>query len=66
MINYYSTGAYGHDPRTFGGLIYESDFNTDYRGDDQKESSIAKRIVSDWVFDQKCAKNIEYKERERK
>lgn len=66
MINYYLTGTYGHDPRTFGGLIYESDFNTDYRGDDQKESSIAKRIISDWVFDQQCAKNIEYRERERK
>ena len=48
------------DHTTFGGLICYSDFNTEYRKDaSESGSSIAKDILSDWKFDQKCKKNIE-------
>lgn len=40
---------------TFGGLIYDSDFN-EYPN---SLSDIASRIVSDWKFDEQCMKNIE-------
>ena len=47
--NYYKT----ENHNTFGGLIFASDFNTDYRGkDSQNGSSIASRILSDWKFDE--------------
>ncbi len=38
---------------TFGGIIYSSDFDTEYR----KTHNIASRIVSDWRFDEMCQKN---------
>lgn len=42
------------DPHTsFGGLIYESDFNTEYCN-----GNIAQRIISDWKFDELCRKSI--------
>lgn len=44
---------------TFGGYIYFSDFETDYRGKDQLSSSIAGRIISDWNFDKRCRLNRE-------
>lgn len=56
--NYYIPSNYA-DHSTFGGEIYFSDFNTEYRGNDQKESSIAKRIMSDWKFDQQCKHAIQ-------
>ena len=41
------------DHTTFGGIIYPSDFNTDYRGkDNTKGSTIASRIISDQKFDE--------------
>lgn len=46
-------------PTTFGGYIYYSDFETDYRGNDQNTSSIAGRIVADWNFDKRCKRNRE-------
>lgn len=54
--NYYTSSNHT-DHSTFGGIICFSDFNTNYRGDDQKESSIAKRIISDWKFDECCRQN---------
>lgn len=48
------------NPRTFGGLICSSDYNTDYRGkDNTRGSQIANRIISDRNFDYRCKKNIE-------
>ena len=61
--NYFTTQSNYADHTTFGGLIYPSDFNTDYRGNDQKESSIAKRIASDWKFDQQCKQTIKNRKR---
>lgn len=48
------------DHSTFGGLIYPSDFETDYRGkDNTKGSPIAQRIASDQRFDNSCRVNRE-------
>ena len=50
MINY--IGNYDHN--TFGGNIYESDFDMSYVG----TRNIAGRIRSDWKFDRYCQKNM--------
>lgn len=48
------------DHTKFGGLIFPSDFNTDYRGKSSKNgSAIANRIASDYKFDEQCRKNHE-------
>ena len=44
---------------TFGGLVYFSDFNTDYRSENNNGSPIAQRIISDKRFDMNCRNNIE-------
>ena len=55
-----TTGKHEIDHSTFGGEIFPSDFNTDYRGKNNTNgSTIALRIASDWIFDKKCQKNIE-------
>lgn len=54
---------YRHDHRSFGGVINPSDFNTDCRGNDNKRSSIADRIFTDWKFDNECRKNIEFRKK---
>lgn len=46
---------------SFGGEIYQSDFNTEYSGKSNFESSIASRIMSDWRFDKMCQQNSENK-----
>lgn len=46
---------YDNPDSHFGGIIYASDFNTNYA--DRK--NIANRIVSDWNFDRQCQKNEE-------
>ncbi len=67
MTDFYTTGNYKIDHSTFGGRIYLSDFETDYRGKDNNNgSSIAQRIVSDLKFDEQCRKNIENRERNKK
>lgn len=47
------------DHTTFGGLIHFSDFNNTYRGKDEIESPMARRIMSDWKFDQQCKQAIQ-------
>lgn len=45
------------DHTTFGGYVFLSDFNTDYRGKrPQNESVIARRIMADMNFDRQCRK----------
>ncbi len=67
MTRIYTTENYNVDHSTFGGIIYQSDFETNYRGkDNNKGSSIASRIASDLRFDQQCKKNIENRERNKK
>ena len=53
---FYRTGNYKVDHTTFGGLICQSDFNTDYSGNSTNGSSIAAKIASDWRFDESCKK----------
>ena len=49
--NYYRTGNYKPDHSTFGGVIYNYDFDGYV-----SMVSIAERIISDWKFDEKCRK----------
>ncbi len=57
---FYKAKRFKADHSTFGGLIYQSDFETDYKGKDNKNgSTIAFRILSDLKFDDQCRKNIE-------
>ena len=54
---FYRTGNYKVDHTTFGGLIYQSDFNTDYSGNTNANGSVvAAKIASDWRFDESCKK----------
>lgn len=46
---------------TYGGCIYESDFNLEYTG----TRNIAQRIISDWAFDKQCKENIKLREKKR-
>lgn len=46
-------GTYKTDPTTFGGVIYNYDFDG-YNS----LSDIASRIVSDWKFDKRMKSNI--------
>jgi len=62
--NKYETHEVDHT--RFGGVIYLSDYNTDYRGkDNTRGSQIAKRIISDRNFDYRCKKNIEEMKRKK-
>jgi len=61
------TEFYEVDRTTFGGLIYPSDYNTDYRGKDNTRGSvIAQRIISDRNFDYRCKRNIELRSNNKK
>lgn len=54
----YKTKIYKTDHTRFGGLIYPSDFYTDYRGKDYaSDSIIARRIAYDAKFDNQCRIN---------
>lgn len=44
---------------TYGGLIFASDFCTDYEG----TKNIAERIAADRQFDKQCKKNAEARKR---
>jgi len=51
---YTTTETFDKEHRHFGGTIYPSDFNTDYRGKDStNSSSIAARIMSDFRREKK-------------
>lgn len=61
----YFTETFDKEHIHSGGVIYPSDFETDYRGKDNVESTIAGRILSDfrrenrmvnWYFDSKYKK----------
>ena len=59
----YTTRINNVDYRTFGGIIEESDFVTDFSRKPQKSSSIATRIMRDWAFDRQCIKDAENRDR---
>lgn len=53
------TTNYNSNHCTFGGFIYYSDFNTDYRKKNANNgSTIAQRIISDKRFDMECMQKI--------
>lgn len=54
METKYGTERFDKEHRHFGGIIYPSDFNTDYRGTDNTHGSpIASRIASDFKIGKK-------------
>ena len=56
-INIFDEDAFDEKCRHFGGIIYPSDFNTDYRGKNNiNGSTIASRIMSDWNWDAKLSR----------
>ncbi len=58
------TSASRRDPRTFGGILYSSDFDT---GHSKKRNSggspIAARIAADLRFDLQCQRTREFADR---
>ena len=57
------TGRYDKEHIHLGGKIYLSDFNTDYRGNDNTNgSSIAARIESDLRWEKKILSKYRRKE----
>lgn len=57
-INNYKIGTCSTNNSDFGGLIFNSDFNTNIPQDNFHDGSrIAARIFSDWKFDQECKRN---------
>ena len=58
--NYYATGIYNPDHSTFGGMISNGDFCTEYS---QKPGEHIKDIISDWTFDKRCKRNVENRDR---
>ena len=57
---YYTTGNYKQNYSTFGGMVSNGDFCTEYS---QKPGEHIKDIISDWTFDQQCKKNVENRDR---
>ena len=57
---FYRTENYKPDHSTFGGIISNGDFCTEYS---QKPGEHIKDIISDWTFDKQCKKNIENRDR---
>lgn len=56
------TNIYTENHNTFGGRIYNSDFDTSY----PETHNIASRIAADMKFDEMCKKNYEAKLRDTK
>ncbi len=52
MKNFYRAKKFHERKSTFGGLIYQSDFDTEYCN-----GNMASRIASDWKFDRTCREN---------
>ena len=57
ITNIYTT----ENHNTFGGTLYDSDFDTDYPG----THNIASRIAAGMKFDQMCKKNYQIKTRKK-
>ncbi len=54
MTDFYRTEIFDKQHIHFGGKIYPSDFNTDYRGKDNINGSIiASRIETDFIREKK-------------
>lgn len=51
---------------TFGGVILESDYSTEYNSRKSKSSFIANRIATARKFDHQCKRNAENRKRSKK
>lgn len=56
MTGYYKTERFDKEHRHFGGLIYQSDFCTEYRNNGANGSIAAKRIAEDFEWERKLRK----------
>lgn len=56
MATNYKTERFDKEHRHFGGLIYQSDFCTEYRNSGSNESIVAKRIAEDFERERKLRK----------
>lgn len=50
------------DHSKFSGLIYQTDFDTEYN----REKNIASRIAADWRFDEQCRKDSKLRDKQKK
>ena len=57
--------TYGSDSRNFSGLIYASDYNTEFKKENNNGSVVANKIISDFKFDSDCDK-LKSKKKENK
>lgn len=53
MTEKFNTYNYEMGHSTFGGILYNSDFDTNHSG----SRNMARRIAQDWMFDKHCASN---------
>lgn len=61
MAAFYRTETFNKEHIHFGGVIYLSDFNTEYREKDNiRGSSIAARIESDFRWEKRLLKRLGY------
>lgn len=52
--------------RTFGGMIYNNDYDINHKYNNTKSGSIiTQRIVSDMKFDKECRQNAEKRDRKK-
>lgn len=66
MTKKYGTINYKTDYTKFGGIIYPSDYSTDYRGKNNTNGSpIAARIMKDKNFDIQCGKILKKDKKEK-
>ena len=56
MTENYNSQRFDKEHRHFGGLIYQSDFCTEYRNNGTNGSIMAKRIAEDFEWEQKLRK----------
>lgn len=62
MTEFYKTETFDKEHIHFGGIIYPSDFNTNYRGKDNTNgSTIATRIESNFRREKKMLINNNFK-----
>lgn len=65
LREFYYTENFNINHSTYGGEIYLSDFETDYRGKNNTNGSmIAKRIEKDFRFDKECIKNAIFRNKQ--
>ena len=58
----FNSSEFSHtDHHKFGGMVYESDFNTNFH-----DSYVVQRIITDTLFDIQCVKNAKFRDKNEK